>query len=163
MDWETITAFARNIPIDWLLIGGFAASAALDTIRSGAGRVMALSLALPAAMLLASVFGVAAYLGILAEQMATPLLEAMLFLILFAALYLLIRRMDPSSGSGFGQSLHGVFAGCAATSILLVVWLQVPGLEAVWAFGPHVTALFSGPYAFWWLVGSYATLAFIRS
>jgi len=87
----------------------------------------------------------------------------MVFLIFSAALYLLVRRMDSPYRGEYGQPLQALLAGCAGAAILLVVWFHVPALASLWQFGGDVTAVFSGPYAFWWLLGSYATLAFIRS
>lgn len=163
MNVDAVISFAENIPVDWMLIGAFMVFSAFDVLRNGVGRLSALSLALPASLLVVSFFPQAAFLGSLTGQLATPLLEAIIFLVFCTALYLLVRRMDSSYGSGYGQPLQALLAGCAGAAILIVVWLHVPALASLWQFGSDVTALFGGSYSFWWLIGSYATLAFIRS
>ena len=163
MNVDVVIGFMESIPVDWMLIGAFMVFSAFDVLRNGVGRLSALSLAVPASLLVVSFFPQAVFLGSFAEQLATPLLQAMVFLIFSAALYLLVRRMDSPYRGEYGQPLQALLAGCAGAAILLVVWFHVPALASLWQFGGDVTAVFSGPYAFWWLLGSYATLAFIRS
>lgn len=163
MDFDAVMNFVESLPLDWVIIAGFAVLLAFDTLRSGAGRVAALAMALPGAMLLASVFPQAAFVGTLSEQLATPLLQGVLFLIFATALFLLIRRMDPLYGSEAGQPVSALLAAGGGTAILVVVWLQVPALAAVWQFSDSVATVFGNPYAFWWLIGSFATIAFVRS
>ena len=162
MDFGTISSFITNIPVDWFILGGLAAFFSFDALRSGPGRVSALALAFPLTMVITSVLPKAFLLGSMTSQFSTPFLQGMLFLALLAAFYLLVRRMDASYG-GEGQPLQALLTGCAGVAVFAVVWLQVPGLTGVWDFGTSVESVFAGAYSFWWLLGSYTTLAFIRS
>lgn len=163
MDFSVLTSTISSVPIDWFIIAGFAVLAAFDVLRNGASRIGAMALALPVTLLLVSTFPSAAFLDALSSQLATPMLEAVLFVALFIALFVLIRRMDLSYGAEAGLPIAALFAGIAGTAILVVVWLQVPALDTLWQFGPDVRAIFGGQYSFWWLIGSYAAFAFVRS
>ena len=162
MDFDAISAFVKSIPVDWMILGGIAVLFSFDVLRSGTERVIALALALPASVLLLTAIPEAAFLGSAVSQFSTQFLQGMLFLILFVGTYILLRRIGPSYG-GEGQPLQALCAGCAGVAILVVVWLEIPALAAVWQLGETVQAVFGGQYAFWWLLGSYATLAFVRS
>lgn len=159
---ETIRTFATNIPVDWMILGGLAVLSTFDVLRSGPGRMSALALALPIAVMVSAVLPNAFLLGNMVSEFSTPFLQGMLFLALLAALYLLVRRMDASYG-GEGQPLQALLAGCATTAILITIWLQVPALGAVWDLGTDIKMIFGNIYSFWWLLGSYTTLAFVRS
>lgn len=163
MDLEAIKSAVMSLPIDWVIIAGFAVLAMFDVLKNGSARVSALALALPAALLLTSTFPRAAFLDQVATQASTPLLSGIIFLIFVVALYFLLRRMDASYSGEYGQPLQAVMAGCAGTAILVVVWLEVPALQSLWQFGSDVQAIFGDQYRFWWLIGSYASLAFVRS
>jgi hypothetical protein len=162
MDWNTIVAFVQSIPIDWIVLGGLVVLFSFDALRNGAGRVQALCLALPCAMLLFSIIPSAAFIGDFIPQFSTPLLQAVLFFILATGFFLLVRRMDGGRGGGYGQPLQAVLAGIAGVAVLTVVWIQVPMLDAVWHLGDDLRLVFGGMYAFWWLISSYTALAFIR-
>lgn len=163
MDFDAIIATLSALPIDWVIIAGFAILASFDVMRAGPGRISALALALPVALLLTSTFPRAAFLEQVAIQAATSLLSGIVFLIFAVALFFLLRRMDTSYGIEYGQPMQSVLAGCAATAILVVVWLEVPALQSLWQFGSDVQTIFGEGYRFWWLIGSYASLAFVRS
>lgn len=162
MSFDSILAFAHGVPTGWLIIGGFALFAAFITVRSGSERVSTFVLALPAAALLYALVSEAAFLGSLVEGLEAPLAQALLFSALFAAMYVLISRIGLSYQGGAGQPLHAALSGVAAAAVLAVIWVQTPAFAAVWQFEPQISALFGGANSFWWLLGSYATLAFVR-
>ena len=159
MDFASILA---QWPIDWILIGAFAAFAALDGIRSGPTRATSLMLSLPAALLLIDKLPDAIFLGPLAAQFTTPLAQAGLFAIVTVALFFVIHRVIFTFSNGLAP-LQALIAGLAAAIVLVVIWLQVPGLESVWNFGDQVQAVFGEAYRFWWLAGSYIALAIVRN
>lgn len=164
MDLDTLSGFASSIPIDWFIIGAFVALFAIDILRSGAGRVSAVALALPATLFLMILVVQAVPLRDYVDQFSTPFLQAMLFLALFTGLYLLVRRIDSSSyADDHGQPMQALLGGCAGAAVLLVVWLELPALQTLWQFGGNVQAVFGEAYRFWWFLGGYAILAFIRS
>ncbi|QQG37593.1 MAG: hypothetical protein HYS26_03110 [Candidatus Kaiserbacteria bacterium] len=163
MNLEDLLAFFTNIPTDWIIIGGFALFAAFITVRSGSERVSTLALALPAAVLLRGTIGNAMFVGGITEQFNTPVMQTILFAVLVVALYIFISRIGLSWGGGAGKPLQAAITGVAAAAILAVIWISTPSLSAVWQFGPSVEAIFGDLYAFWWLLCSYAALAFVRS
>ena len=161
MDIDAMTSFASTIPIDWIILGALAILFSIDALRAGPAKISALALALPSAMLISGLLPGAAFLGSIVSQFSTPFLQGALFLAIAAGLYILVRRMDASYG-GEGQPFQALLAGCAGTAILMVVWLQIPALTALWAFGSDIVGVFGTTYAFWWLIGSYAALAAVR-
>lgn len=163
MDFGSIGGFATNIPVDWFIIGACALIFAFDTWRNGSSRVCAIALALPISMLLMSMLPNAFFIGGLAGELTSPALGAMVFFIFFAALYLLMRRINSVYGGETGHPLHALISGLAGAAILVVIWLEVPALSGLWQFDGSTAAIFGEAYRFWWLLGSYATLAFVRS
>lgn len=163
MNLDSITSFFVSIPVDWMIIGGFALLAALDCVRSGARRVSQLSLAFPlSALLMQSLPGVY-ILGDIASQFSTPLMQALILGILFVALYLFLGRIGLSWGGEAGQPIQAALAGVAATGIVVTMWVATPSLQSLWQFGPQVQEVFGETYRFFWLIGAFAALAFVRN
>ncbi|RJQ34799.1 hypothetical protein C4556_01595, partial [Candidatus Parcubacteria bacterium] len=146
MDFDVLRTFAASAPMDWIILGTLAVIFTLDGLRSGPGRAAAAALALPSAMLLNAFLPSAFFLGNYTAGLGTPVMQAVLFLVLFAALYMLIRRMDHSYASEGGQAVQAFLCGVATVAIFAVIWLQVPALAALWQFGPDVTTIFGAQY-----------------
>jgi hypothetical protein len=160
---DFLTSITALWPVDWVILGALAALLALDTIRSGVARTTAFALALPVSLLLFQEVGRAIALSSFIEQLKTPLLESAFFFAIIILVYFLIRRALPGGyGLGSGKPLQALFAGIAGAGVIMVVWLSLPFLEGVWVFGPQVQALFAEKLRFWWIIGSYAVLAFAR-
>jgi hypothetical protein len=162
MDLGAITSFLATLQMDWVILGAFALLAALDTIRSGAHRVVLFALALPGALLVFTSIPSTAFLAGIAEQLGTPIMQAGLFLGLVALFFILIGRIGLSRGGGAGQSIQAALAGVAGAALLATFWLQVPALDSLWHFGPGVVTIFGEGYRAIWLVGSYAILAYVH-
>ena len=162
MDFGAAANIFTQWPVDWILIGAFAAFAALDAMRNGPTRATSLMLSLPAALLLVANLPNALFIGTLVAQFTTPLAQAGVFAVVAVALYFVIHRVIFTFSSGL-PPIQSLIAGLAAAIVVVVVWLQVPGLDAVWNFGDQVRAVFSEAYRFWWLAASYIALAVVRS
>ena len=162
MDISSLFAVLTHWPVDWILIGAFAAFSALDAMRSGPTRATSLMLSLPAALLLVANLPDALFVGTLVAQFTTPLAQAGVFAVVTVALYFVIHRVIFTFSNGL-PPIQSFIAGLAAAIVLVVIWLQVPGLESVWDFGDQVRAVFSEAYRFWWLAGSYIALAVVRN
>jgi len=74
-----------------------------------------------------------------------------------------LRRTFSDYGETGGQPLQAVFAGIAVTALVVLAWIQIPALDAVWHFGDQVQAAFAESYRFWWLIVSLAALAFAKT
>ncbi|MDP2648684.1 MAG: hypothetical protein Q8P19_02180, partial [bacterium] len=88
---------------------------------------------------------------------------AVLFFVMLVALFFFSRRIIGFWSDSRECVVQALMAGLATTIIALVVWLQIPSLDAVWHFGPQIQNVFSEAYRFWWLLISFAALAFVRS
>lgn len=163
MNLDAISGFFSHVPTDWIIIIVLAILLAFDALRSGFGRANALALCLPATLFLFGALPHAKILSRVVGLFGTPLLKAVLIGIVFAAAYLLVRRIAPSYSTGSTPVIQALLAGTASAIVLVVVWLSVPDLQSVWRFGPQVQAVFGEAYRFWWLAFSYTTLAFVRS
>jgi hypothetical protein len=150
-------------PTDWIIIGAVAVFIALDTLRNGGTRAATLALALPATLFVMDTLPRTLFIGSVLKQFSTPVLQAVLFGIVFVALYVLIYRIIGFYSTSTGAPVEALLTGLAATAILMVVWLHVPALDSLWRFGPQVHIVFSESYRFWWLAASYLSLAFARS
>jgi len=162
MGIDSVLGIFTNIPVDWAILAVSAIFAAFDVVRNGAKRVSMLALALPATVLLISALSNDAILGPLSKQFSTPVLQAVLFAIILTVMYVLAGRLGISYGGESGQPLQALLGGLAVTAILVCIWVTTPALQSVWHFGPQVQEIFGESYRFWWILGSYGALAFIR-
>ncbi len=162
MDFTAWGNLFAHWPTDWILIGAFAAFAALDAMRSGSARAAALILSLPAALLLLQELPKAFFLGPLAAQVSSPFAQLAIFVALSVVLYIAAHRVIFTFSDG-AQPIQALITGLAAAIVLVIIWLQVPALHSLWHFGDQVQAVFGAAYRFWWLVGAYLGLAFARS
>jgi hypothetical protein len=150
------------LPVDWLILGGIAVVVALDSLRSGIGRAISLSLALSLALLIFPLVEQTVFIGTL-EILQTPAMQAALFGALTAALFLLMRRLGfDYLDSGMGEPVQALLAGAATAVVLICVWLQVPILNDWWTFNTTIQTFFAEQYRLLWLLGAYAVLAFAR-
>ena len=149
--------------MDWILIGSFALLAAFDCLRVGARRISQLVLALPATVILVNVLPQAAILGSLVGDPSNPIMNVALFGTMFVVLYILVARIGLEWGSEEGQPIQAAVAGVAAAGIVVTFWIATPALDELWHFGPQVREIFGEAYHFWWLIGSYAALSFVRA
>ncbi len=162
MDFTAWGALLTNWPTDWILIGAFAAVAAFDAMRSGPTRAAALALSLPAALLLLQQLPKALLVGPLSVQLGTPFAQAGIFAAAVVIMYIATHRLISNFSNGL-PPIQALLTGLATAIVLVVVWLQVPALGSIWHFGPQAQAVFGVAYHFWWLLGSYAALAAVRS
>lgn len=149
--------------MDWIIVAALVIVIAFDTLRSGSNRASALALALPTTLLVREQLSSAAFVSGLVGQFSTPLLQVVLFAILFVPLYFFSYRIIGAWGSSSGRPVEALLTGLASTAIVVIVWLSIPALDAVWHFGPQAQYVFSESYRFWWLLVSYGALAFARS
>ena len=156
-------SFFKSIPLDLVVFGGIIIVIALDGLRSGLGRALAISLALPLSLLMYSLVGKAIVISTLTFLFATPTAEAITFGVIVILMYLLLRRMGFNYiDSGVGEPIQSLLAGAAVAVIFAIVWLQLPILDTFWNFGNNVKAVFSDDFKLWWLLGAYVGLAFAR-
>lgn len=158
-----IAALSASMPTDWIILGTVAALLSLDALRNGSGRALTLAASFPVALLLFSSVQHAAFAAPFIEQLATPLLQAALFLALVAMLFLALRRAMPLYGHSARGPIQALAAGVAGSATFVVVWLSVSALAAVWPFGSQVQAVFGEAYRFWWLIGAFGLLALVRA
>ncbi|MFZ2886486.1 MAG: hypothetical protein WA021_01565 [Minisyncoccia bacterium] len=157
-----ITSFFTGLPLDWLLLGGIGIGIALDALRSGVGRAIAVSIALPLAFVLYSLTDQALVFSSLGDSLST-VLGAAIFAVLFVLAYLLVRRMgiDYLDG-GMGEPIQALMAGAAVIVVIVCIWLEIPVLNELYQSNGQLVSLFSEKFRFWWLIGAYATLVFAR-
>ncbi len=148
--------------MDWIFIFAFAVITALDAMRTGPARATALVLSLPASLLVMQQLPQAFFLGGLFAQFTSPLAQLAIFGAIAVLLYIATHRLIFTFSNGIGP-IQALMVGFASTAVLLIVWFQVPALDGLWHFGNQVQTVFGEAYRFWWLVGSYITLAAVRS
>lgn len=162
MDFNAWGAVFTQWPTDWFIIGAVAALMALDALRSGSARAASLALSLPVTLFLLEALPEAMFVGPMVAGLTSPMEQLVIFVVLFVAAYLGAHRIIFTFSDG-GGVVQAIIAGLAGAIVLIVVWLQVPGLQSIWHFGDQVQAVFGEAYRFWWLVAAYAGLAFVRS
>lgn len=160
---SVVTGIFSGIPYDWLVFGFVALIIALDSLRSGIGRASSIALALPIASVLYGLFGKTAGFSSIEALTATPLAQALSFGVVALATYLLVRRIALEYiESGVGEPIQALLAGCAATAVIIVIWVHVPALEPIWKLSDKFHVIFSESCRLPWLLGAYLALAFAR-
>ncbi len=160
--FDAVMGFFARLPADWIVIGVFIVIVALDFLRGGAKRACSLALALPAAVFVFAALQSAVLIGDISRQFSTPALQSLLFAIVVIIMYILVNKISVSYGGESGKPVQAALAGIAVAAITIIVWTQTPALSNLWNFGTQVQSVFGEAYRFWWLIGSYATLAFVR-
>lgn len=163
MELGNLTNFFGAVPADWIIIGIFVVICLFDAIRSGSGRIATIGLAITLAVPLSGALSKAAFLGALSGQFNTPVLQAALFGATLVVLYFILRRIFIDYGETGGQPIQAMFAAVAVTALIATAWVQTDVLSSVWNFGPQVKNVFGEAYRFWWLIGSFAALAFSKT
>ncbi len=163
MEASSVLDFFLKLPTDWIIIGSFAMIMVVDALRVGSARISTLAIAALISLLVQDAVATAAFFGPVAAQLSTPVLQAVFFGIVYILTYILVRRIFIDYGELHGQPLQAIFAAVAVTALIVVVWLQVPALQAVWAFGDQVRAVFSEAFRFWWILLGLAALAFAKA
>ena len=163
MDISFLGALFARGSVDWIIIGALCALIAAESLRGGSNRAVSLALALPLTLFMREALTDAALVGPLAASLSTPLLQTLLFTGILVLVYLLVHRVIMFYGNSSGSVLSALLVGAGCTMLLVITWLEVDALHSLWQFGPQVQALFSQGYRFWWILVSYAALAFARS
>lgn len=160
---ENITGFFSSVPIDFFILGGIVIILALDSMRSGIGRTVALAVALPLSLFLYSLLSETVILKDMAFLKGSAMTQALVLAVILVLAYLLVRRMGLEYvDGGMGEPVQSVLAACAVAVIFAVVWLEIPALSEIWIFGDQVATIFAESFRLPWLIGAYAALAFAR-
>ena len=158
-----VASFIAHPPMDWVIIVVFLLVALVDALRNSTARAAAWAVSAPLTMVFINFLERAAVFSTPIKAMTSPYAASAIFLGLFFALFVLTIRIMYGSGTPLSTPLTAIIASCCVTIISLVVWLQVPALQHLWHFGPIIESLFSSPYVFWWLLGSFVGMAFVRT
>lgn len=160
---QTIVSSLSHISADWLIIAILVIVFTVDALRSGSGRAAALALSLPIASVFFSGLSKTALVAPLFAATQSPLSQAIIFVLLSVGLYLILNRIMPRYDDISSWSpLLGVLAGVAAAIAILVTWVHLPFLAAIWQFHAPIPFLFDDPFRLWWLLASFLALAFVR-
>lgn len=162
MDFDALTGAFAAVPTDWIILGSITLVAAFDIVRSGARRVCVAALALPVSLLIFATAKDAMVIGGFVAQLSTPLMQAALIGGLFVVAFALIGRLGLSWGDDYGQAISAALGGVAFAVLVATFWVATPVLDSLWIFGPQIQQVFGESYRFFWLLGGYGTLAYIR-
>lgn len=157
-----ITGFVSAVPLDYFIVGGIILIIAIDSLRSGIGRAVALSIALTLSIVFHELLSTSAFLGGL-PLLSSDAAAAGAIAALVVIAYILVRRMGLEYiDGGMGQPVQAAIASLAVTIVLIVTWLGIPALTDIWQFNTQIQMLFAESYRLFWLLGAFAALAFAR-
>lgn len=152
-----------GIPYEWIAIGALATILAIDSLRSGIGRAIALALAAPLSVFLFSFFDSALVLKDIVALQQSAVAQVIVLAGLFVACFILLRRLGIEYyESGVREPIQSLLAAVAATAVVTLVWVDTPILMGVYELGSQIQTLFADSYRLWWILGSFATLTFVR-
>lgn len=162
-DFGSITSIFSAAPVDWIIIAGIVAIGALDSLRSGTRRATAAALSAPLTLFVWTALSDARFVSDITAQFESPGMEAILVGAIFVGLSILVYRMLDNARMTGSFPLPAILSGLAAAILVVIVWLHIPPLQAVWSIDNRVESLFADAYVFWWAIGSLCALAYARS
>ncbi len=148
--------------MDWVLIGLLAILLVIFTLRAGTRSAVAVSLTFPVLAFALGALPSTAFVAAAIGKPASPLVPLIIAAILFVALFILVSRVLGSGFSGSALPLAALLTGLATAVVAVVFLNQILGSNAIWHFGPQIRAIFGPAYELFWILGSYAVLAFAR-
>jgi hypothetical protein len=152
-----------HVPIDWIVIAAFVLLITFDAMRSGSGRASVIAVTFPVAAFLSNLLPHTFLIGNAIKSLTTPLIQGGIFILLFVLIFICMHRIIYNLG-GISRGLFFSFlSGISAVIVAVVMWLQVPALNALWHFSTTIQSIFGISYAFFWMIGAYLVLAFVRS
>jgi hypothetical protein len=155
--------WVSHIPIDWIVIVAMMLILTFDAMRSGSGRASVIAVAFPITAFLSNLLPHTFAIGGLTGSVSSPLVQAMIFILLFVAVFIFMYRIIYNL-AGMSRGLFFSFlAAISAAIVAVVMWLQVPALNALWHLSAPLQSIFGASYALFWLLGAYFVLAFVRS
>lgn len=159
MDTTSIAASIAHISTDWVIVAALFALGAWDGYQSGAARVSSVGIALVAAVSLVTLVPHTALLQSLPD---IPHREAVLIGAIFVVLYLVVRRITETFGTGLGGVFSVLLGGAGFVAVVLSLWTGTPALAAMWGFGPAFQAAFAESYRLFWILGGIVALSLAR-
>jgi hypothetical protein len=163
MDFPTSTvALFSGWPVEWPIFGLIAALLSLESFSSGSTRTSSISIAFPLTFIIFQWLPNTFLLSTIMLQLTTPAALSAVFGIIFIGMYFVIHRLLFAFGSGGGDVPQSLISGFATTVILIVFWIQTPGLKELWSFNSQVQLVFNESVRVWWLAGAFAALAYTR-
>ena len=151
-----------HIPIDWIVILVLVLIVSFDAMRSGSGRAAVVSLSLPISAYLFNLLSHTFVVGPMITSLSNPFVQGGVYLGVFMLTYILAYRATGLLVGVSSGLLFGFLTGIATTIVLLVTWLQVPALSAIWHLTPFLQNIFGAPYAILWLLAAFLILAAAR-
>ena len=161
MNLTAVTGAFAHVPTDWIILFVVALLITLDAMRGGASRAIALSLALPVAYVSSLLLPKTVFLDSILKPFSTGTAGGFVMLGVIAILAFFMYRISRDYNSATG--VQATMAGLATTVILVVFWMQIPALSALWHFSAQASQIFGSAHAFFWLIGGYAVLSAVRS
>ncbi len=159
---SSIIATFLQWPIDWPLFGLAASLFALESYSFGSTRSSSVAIAFPLAFLAMLWLPTAFLFNMVMPQLIEPVPQSALFALVFIGFYFLVHRVIFAYGSGSSDILRSLISGVATAIIIIVFWIQTPGLRDLWQFGPQIQMVFGESLRVWWLTGVFAALAYTR-
>lgn len=160
---HALGTFIASIPTDWFVIGALFAAAAIDTWRSGSGRVATVVCAFPIALFFVGAASQAVFLSGFSKTLSASPMHLIFFALVFAAIYAVLDRVMSPAGYDGHLTVSALIAGLVGVVVVLGFWMQIPETTALWHFSAPVRAVFGGGWSFWWIVGGYSGLVYLRS
>ena len=153
---------ALSFSTDWIVFCLLIVVGTVDTWRSGSSRATALALGLPLAVVLFTTMPQALILGSLAAK-STPILSAVIFTILAIVSFFACYNIIGAFSSDDGSIPRALLTGVAAAILIVVFALQIPVFQSAWHASSSFASAFGPTFRWWWIVGSFAVLAYVRS
>lgn len=162
MDFASISEMFTSLPMDVVAAALFATAITVDTLRAGASRAIALSLALVIAPTLYAIVPNTYLIGSVISGISIGYMDAIVFAALVVLLAFTIYRITTTFSDDSARPGLAIVTGIATTVVVLCVWHMSPVLQALWTFSPAIQAAFGEAYRLYWLLLAFIAFAFVK-
>lgn len=163
MDLAAVQNIFTTLPVDIVAAVLFATAITIDTLRAGASRAIALSLALVVSLVLFDALPATLFLGPALDGLSNPMAQSAIFIGLTLAFAFVIYKMSSTLSDDSARPVLAIATGAATTIVVLTVWQMSPELQSLWKFNPMIQSLFDETYRLYWLIFAFIAFAFVKS
>jgi len=128
---------------------------------SGLRGASAFTLAAPLTLLVYEMLPTTAFVSA-RLALLSPSIEAGVAGCIFVVMTLILYFVIPRDVMGSAYPLQSILGGLAPAIALMVVWLQIPALSALYQLSPYIHAIFGPAYGVFWLLGALLALVLAR-
>jgi hypothetical protein len=162
MDLDALRTIFSTLPVAIVAAALFATAVTVDTLRAGASRAIAFSLALLLGTQLFGTLSQTAFLSSVFNAGTSPRTALVAYIVLVFLLAFLFYRMNSSLHGDASRPMLALLTGLFTTIVVLVAWHMPNPLSQLWQFSPLIESMFGQAYRIYWILAAFIAFTFVR-